>query len=135
MKQVQLRCLTGSGKWIKHSSKNSNVDISKTSNKDGIILVNYFHSTIKHQPIIKRTIKSISLVPVSIFFFFFGKLSASCKLLSKHLRQSLFAVKSHALSIVLLTSSDGCFLNMKVILWWASYFRLWNNIQNTKVLL
>ena len=46
-KKVKLRCLTGSRiclcRWIKHSSKNSNENISQTASKDKMILISYLH--------------------------------------------------------------------------------------------
>ena len=71
--------------------------------------------------------KSICPVPFSRIFV----RKTFCESLSKHLRQSLFLAKFHAVSIFFWRSLDGCFWS-KTILGGASYFRRESNIQTTK---
>ena len=109
-------------------------DISLTASRDGIVLIRYLHLNLRlvNCLSIKPTFKTIikSIYPVQFSRAFVRK--TFCKLLSKHLRQSLLLIKFHALSIFFWTPLVRVW-SMKIILCWEIFcFRHSYNIQATK---
>ena len=102
-------------RWIQNSSSNINGDIFLAAHKDGIILVNSFHTKFR---CVNRLIKITC--PVTFSRIFVGKIF--CKFVVKASVIEFFLVKFHAFSIFFWTRWDRCVWNINIVFWEASYF-------------